>query len=278
MRLGRQGDHRQQSTTFLAVDSVGARDVNRRSRRSEPALDCLRLEIDTNWTRDRSGRLLAERIPEPVQGSAPYLLWAGAPEGTVLELGSEIPERTAERLLEIYRRKGGVSGPGDPPPGAEEYRKVVKEDIGSSVVTSVPCFVIDEVPVYPLSAVWEQRAEIVRSNDGVQPRRSPAMPPENIDERRGPWAGVVVNGELVSHCSTARSWEHGAEAGTWTDPAHRGQGFAAAATAAWASLLLSEERVLFYCTDDWNRSSRAVAERLDLRPIGWMWRLDPPGS
>jgi hypothetical protein len=35
-------------------------------------------------------------------------------------------------------------------------------------------------------------------------------------------------------------------------------------------------RLLFYCTGVENRSSQRVTERLGLRRIGWIWRLQPP--
>jgi RimJ/RimL family protein N-acetyltransferase len=241
-----------------------------------PALDCLRIEIDTNWIRDDRGRLLAPRVPEPDPETAPYLLWAAAREGTLLDLGWPVPEGTAQQLLEVHQKEPAPIDPADLPPWAERYGKIISEAVGPSVVARVPCFVMDTIPMYRLPHDWERSAEVVRSTDGRVVRRSAAMPPTNIDERRGPWAGVVVDGELVSHCSTARLWDFGAEAGTWTDPAYRGRGFAAAATAIWASMLFHESRLLFYCADETNRSSRAIAERLALRPIGWMWRLDPP--
>jgi hypothetical protein len=239
------------------------------------ALECLGVEIDTNWTRDELGRLHSERVPEPAPGVAPYLLWAASSEGTLLEIGSAVPDATAERLRDVYSEERMVGPPDRLPEGAERYQEILAQDVGFSVVVRVPCFVIDRVPDFGLDRAQADGARILRSTDGEVVGRCASMPPTNIDERRGPWAGIVVNNELVSHCSTARSSPWGAEAGTWTDPANRGRGFAAVATAVWASMLLPGERLLFYCTDDWNRSSQAVARRLNLPPIGWMWRLDP---
>lgn len=240
------------------------------------ALECLKIEIDTNWIRNERGRLHAERVPEPRPGSAPYLLWAASDKGSLLEVGSAVPTRTAEHLYDVYQRQPARHDPAAPPPGADRYIDIATREVGPSVVARVPCFVIDSVSSFEMDPGWSKKAELVRSRDGCAVPRCASMPTTHIDERRGPWAGVAVDGQLVSACSTARSSPRGAEAGTWTDPAYRGQGFAAAATAGWASMLLSEGRVLFYCTDEWNRSSRAVARRLDLTPIGWMWRLDPP--
>jgi RimJ/RimL family protein N-acetyltransferase len=70
----------------------------------------------------------------------------------------------------------------------------------------------------------------------------------------------------------------GAECGVWTQPGFRGRGYATATAtaAAWAASLRPTGRILFYSTDADNRSSQRVAERLQLRPIGWTWRLRAP--
>ena len=78
---------------------------------------------------------------------------------------------------------------------------------------------------------------------------------------------------VVSNCHTPRFNDRGAEAGTWTDPDYRGRGYAAATTAAWASLMAHSDRHLFYSTSADNISSQRVAERLSLPLIGWMWQL-----
>jgi Acetyltransferase (GNAT) domain len=92
----------------------------------------------------------------------------------------------------------------------------------------------------------------------------------------GPWAMLTDAGEILSICHTPRDSPAGAEAGTWTDPRFRGNGYAAAATAAWAGLLRRRDgRPLFYSTADANHSSRQVAARLGLHPLGWIWSLRP---
>lgn len=97
-----------------------------------------------------------------------------------------------------------------------------------------------------------------------------------VDGALGPWAMVTGDAQVIAICHSARLTERGAEAGVWTDPDHRGQGHAAAVTAAWASLLAGSGRALFYSTSSTNTSSQRVAARLNLRPIGWTWRLASP--
>jgi RimJ/RimL family protein N-acetyltransferase len=238
-------------------------------------LECLRIEIDTNWCRDQRGRLSHERVPEAVAPWAPHLLWAGARQGSLLDLGVAVPDRLAEALRRLHDDEPVTRDPTLPPVHAATYRDLVTEAVGPVRITRVVCFVFDGVPEHPLAPEWRGRAEVVTSEDPAAAALLGLLPAGHVDPGRGPWAAVTVGGRPVSACSTARSFEHGAEAGTWTDPAFRGVGFAATATTAWASLLLPGPRVLFYCTDEGNRSSQQVAARLGLRATGWLWRLDP---
>lgn len=58
-----------------------------------------------------------------------------------------------------------------------------------------------------------------------------------LDGLLGPWVMATHHGEVISICHTPASSARGAEVGTWTRPEFRGQGHAAAVTAAWASLM-----------------------------------------
>ena len=99
-----------------------------------------------------------------------------------------------------------------------------------------------------------------------------------LEGRLGPWVMAVRDGQVISICHTARRRALGAEAGVWTRPEFRGQGHAAAVTAAWAALMRPTGRHLFYSVARTNVSSQRVAARLGLRPIGWLWQLAAPGS
>jgi RimJ/RimL family protein N-acetyltransferase len=98
---------------------------------------------------------------------------------------------------------------------------------------------------------------------------------ELLDGRLGPWAMAREGERVVSICHTPLAMTpSSAECGVWTDPAFRGRGYAAAVTAAWATLLRPTGRALFYSCDETNASSRRVAERLGLRSLGRVWRDD----
>ena len=100
---------------------------------------------------------------------------------------------------------------------------------------------------------------------------------ELLDGHLGPWAMATQRGRVVSICHTPGPvTPRGAECGVWTHSAFRGRGNAAAVTAAWASVMRPTGRHLFYSTDAENLSSQRVARRLNLRPLGWTWRLGRP--
>ena len=93
-----------------------------------------------------------------------------------------------------------------------------------------------------------------------------------LDGRLGVWV-MAMHGERVIWICTPVANASAADAGVWTHPDFRGQGHAAAVTAAWAALMCASGRVLFYSTSRTNRSSRRVAARLGLRRIGFLWQL-----
>jgi RimJ/RimL family protein N-acetyltransferase len=96
---------------------------------------------------------------------------------------------------------------------------------------------------------------------------------ELLEGKLGPWA-IAVDGERVaSICHTPGPMSaSAATCGVWSHPDYRGRGHAAAVTAAWVELLRPSGRHLFYDTDENNRSSQRVAERLGLPLLGWMGR------
>jgi predicted GNAT family acetyltransferase len=72
----------------------------------------------------------------------------------------------------------------------------------------------------------------------------------------------------VSVCFSARNGPLAAEAGVETLADFRGQGHAAAVTAAWAAQIQAEGRIPIYSTWWGNDASQAVARRLGLRMFG----------
>lgn len=239
--------------------------------------ELLKIELDTLWLRDDRGRLLTDR--EPNGRVAPFLVIASSHDGRIVEIGSRVPDALAAEL-----RAAGLSDPPSdpsvPPAGMPRCAQLLEAAVGPVETSSGPCYVIPSAPTFTSAAA------IRRSNDAVIEGLRHMNPPRAnwsgeewnslVDGALGPWVMATVDAQVIAICHSARLTQRGAEAGVWTDPDHRGQGHAAAVTAAWASLLAGSGRCLFYSTSSTNTSSQRVAARLNLRPIGWTWQLASP--
>lgn len=89
----------------------------------------------------------------------------------------------------------------------------------------------------------------------------------------GEWAMALNGREPVSICHTPAATVAGAEAGVWTRSDHRRAGLAGAVTVAWWKRARSRHDTIFYSTRSDNFASRAVARKLGLRPLGWLWTV-----
>ncbi len=94
-----------------------------------------------------------------------------------------------------------------------------------------------------------------------------------IAGRLGPWAFGLEEERVVALCHTSVACPSAAEAGVWTHPDHRGQGWAPMVTSAWAKEAGATFENLFYSTDFANLASQAVARKLGLEGIGALWQL-----
>jgi RimJ/RimL family protein N-acetyltransferase len=240
-------------------------------------LELLEIEIETLWATDHRGRLVHTR--KAIVRVAPHLVIGVSNDGQIAAIGHEVPDGLAVEL------QGAVAGaplspPTTPPASITHCEHLLKNAVGPVVLSSGPGYVI------PRNAAFESAAVILHSDDGNaeslrdQIPKRPNWSAEEwnllLDGFFGPWAVATIGGKVIAICHTARLADRGAEAGVWTDPDFRGQGHAAAVTAAWASLLAPSGRHLFYSTSATNLSSQRVAARLNLHSIGWMWQLSTP--
>ena len=246
----------------------------------DPAdVDLLAIEIDTNWTRDERGRLVQSRRSDLTE-AAPHVVIAKAAAARVVAFGSAVPDGVAAQLSAVIDADAPSGDPAEAPASLARTASIVSEAAGQVEVRSGPSYAVVSAPAF------SSDADVVTSLGPPQLQlQVPDGFPWEPDEWRslmggalGPWAMCTRAGTPVSLCHSARLTSFGAEAGTWTHPQHRGRGYAAHATAAWASLFAPNAQRLFYSTSADNRSSQCVAERLGLRPIGWLWKLVAPIS
>jgi hypothetical protein len=236
--------------------------------------ELLRIEIETLWTHDERGRLVAARRPDAYEG-APHLVVGVTTDGaTVAAIGRGVADALADELLAEVARSPRVA-PSEVPAAFERCTQLLRDALGDVETSGGPSYLIPPGTTFATPVA-------IRRSEGNPAEALRGKRPDNwqvdewqqlVDGALGPWAIATIDGAPVSMCHSARLSERGAEAGVWTAPEHRGRGYAAAVTADWAALLAPSGRHLFYSTSANNVSSQRVAARLGLRPIGWTWRL-----
>jgi RimJ/RimL family protein N-acetyltransferase len=230
---------------------------------SQPGLELVRIQYEAAL--DGRGRL-AECYGVTI---------ASCMDGHAMWIGDEVPDALAEELTRRFERAKRPARPDEAPPVLAQCAQILGGG-GALQRRAGPSY------VFPADVQYACDATIERSDGpGVDRLRSanpgnwhPVEWDELLDGRLGPWTIIAHGGRAVSVCHTPgplRAWA--AECGVWTDPQHRGRGHAAATAAAWVPLVRAPERQLFYSTDHDNLSSQRVARRLQLREIGWTWRL-----
>ncbi|MFK8846569.1 GNAT family N-acetyltransferase [Streptomyces sp. Ac-502] len=246
--------------------------------------DLLRTEIEVNWPTDARGRS---------QGPH-HLVIAVSADGRhqVPAAADHLPDALAAELLAAVSPQPAPASPGAPPPDLPRVQHLLEAALGPVHIASGPSYLI-----HPDRIRHTPTAPVVRS-DAADPAAVASLRTANpgnwgadewhdlLDGKLGWWAMALDpaapppdagrSAHVVSICHTPCWTDHGAEAGTWTRPGHRGQGHAATVTAAWSRLLAPTGRHLFYSTSGTNRSSQHVAARLGLRPLGHLWKLSPP--
>ena len=244
-------------------------------------LELLEIEIETLWATDHRGHLVLDDKSRGWQGrKAPHLVIAVSNDGQIAAMGSEVTDELAVELQTAIASRTASGDPGTPPASIARCEQLLRDSIGRIVLSASPAYVI------PPGTAFQSAARIVRSDGdesealrGQNPKAANWSPDEwrlLLDGSFGPWAVASIGDRTIAIGHTAQLTDRGAEVGVWTDPEFRGQGHAAAVTAAWASLLAPSGRHLFYSHSSTNLSSQRVAARLGLRPIGWRWQLSTP--
>jgi hypothetical protein len=146
---------------------------------------------------------------------------------------------------------------------------------GPGSVTGGPTFVIPPdvaAPAVDLPVVVSDDSGIARAASFERPDNWEEDDWRDLTEGRiGEWAMALHDDEPASICHSPASTKEVAEAGVWTRVDFRGRGLAPATLVAWARQERNNKEVLFYSTWAGNSESLAVARKLRLTPLGWMW-------
>src|SRR5437870_713095 len=192
-------------------------------------LELLRIEIGTIWKTDRRGRI-----------TGPDLVIASAPAGLAAGIGVDVPDGVTREVVDAVARAQPATDLHSPPTVLERCRVLLEGALGPIELApaSGPSYLIPEQLAYPSDVT------LVRSDGNESSAVRTANPgnwtnaewDQRVEGRLGRWVMAIQRDMVVSICHTPAVSERGAEAGVWTRPEFRGQGYAVAVTAAWATL------------------------------------------
>jgi RimJ/RimL family protein N-acetyltransferase len=223
-------------------------------------LDLLAAEIDIIFGIDSRGR---EEPPSVVVGDA----------GTdnVVFVRDDVPVSMSDRI-------GGIVADTGLPKAARLVQQALTETIGEVEETVGPSYICNEPAPQPAPVAGRLLVSDETDPAELDTVANPPTWDENEWERLlhgqvGPWAMLIDDDQMLSMCHSARMAPGGLEAGIWTADHVRGQGLAAACTQAWARACRALPGEVFFSTDAYNIASQRVAARLELPPIGQLWKF-----
>ena len=224
-----------------------------------------------------SPRLRMLRSLDPDQSPPPRFYMAGCDEGWVGYLREDIDETQARAIDELVQREPPVRGPGATPRFAEQYREVLGTepltDHNYGPLHRLPrgvAFDCDAAIVHEGSAEGVALVERI-TREGV-PRGMFEAGFVDLSHIWSPWVAAMAGEDIAAMAFCVRDGLMAREIGVYTVEGYRGRGYAAAVTAAWATMH-PRHPVLFYSTHRDNLSSQRVIARLQLPFLGETMRI-----
>jgi GNAT superfamily N-acetyltransferase len=160
------------------------------------------------------------------------------------------------------------------PPAIREAIRALGPEIARRDTGAVKALLARDRPCHRLFAgqthVWKSAADPAQFPEGVRlteahrPLIETYHPGMALDRRTA--CGVIIDGQIVSTCSSSRENERAGEAYVFTRPECRGRGYGRQATAAWAYHLQEQGKLPFYSHLLENPASQGVARSLNLQP------------
>lgn len=224
-----------------------------------PDLDLITLHTIALFNHDLTGRITGSN--EPVPAPAPRLFIGRSPAGNVWRFSASVPSDLAARLDGVLRREPPATNLEEPPRCLQELADLLGSQAPVTNVSSGPAWLVPPTPAVPDAPPTTTALHPDQIKDVILLFASDIAPAL-------PYAAVVVDDHVVSLCSCSRITPDVAEAGLVTAPEHRGQGYAVAATVAWAAAVRATGRLPLYSTSWDNHASRRVATKLGLRLYG----------
>ena len=234
--------------------------------------DLLGLDTATRFELAASGRILRENAPD--RGAAPRLYLAGCRSGNEVRLRHDVGETTARAIEGLAESEPALCEVGSTPVHFDEYLRLLGaeapvEDGHAGLNWAFPARIDYRHPAALITSDTPEGDRLLALLvERGMPEALVALGFVDTGEFWAPWCVALDGDAIASIAFAARLTPGGAAIGVTTVPAYRGRGFAAAATAGWASLPALAGRTLFYSHDRTNISSRRVVDRLGLRFLG----------
>jgi GNAT superfamily N-acetyltransferase len=233
-------------------------------------LELLRLEMETGLVMVAPHRFARGNSPGNRHG--PLIALAGCAEGAIAAVHVDVDAALTRRILDVVAAAPGWADGARLPAWIGPLASMVEVDpatLAGGPAWRLPNGLAFAHDVPTVAGESEAGAAMLArfAAEGMPPALFEAGYVD-VGELWAPWCAAMAGDDIAALCIAARLGNRGAEAGLYTFPPYRGQGFGAAVTAAWSRLPSLADKTLFYSTQWTNRSSIAVTRRLGLPRIG----------
>jgi hypothetical protein len=235
--------------------------------------------IAVGFACNAEGRMLHANAPE--RGLAPRMMVAGCAAGNRVAFRHDVADDVARRIEELVVDEPPLAHPDVPPRHLDDYIALLAPVaiVDHGLEWRLPHDIASSRGVVVDLDVASMGGRMVASGtpegDDLVGELAREMPPSLVEhgfvdtnELWPPWCVAVVDDQIASLVFAARIDAHAAAVGVFTQPAFRGRGLAARATAAWAAHPALRDHVLFYGTSTTNLSSQRVVAQLRLPFFG----------
>ena len=216
------------------------------------AYELLRLQVDALFVHDASGRLL--RINEPDINPAPRFFLGRSSAGNLWRTRFDLPADLASELERLASTEPVISDLRAAPQHEADYRKLLEHHAPVTGTHAGPAYALPQGPAS------REAVTIMPENVSVLQPHFDWLVTTLADY--APVSAAVVDGVAVAICFCSRLTAQVCEAGVFTEPNSRGQGYATEAVRGWAAQVRAVAKQPLYSTSWDNLASQAIARKL----------------
>lgn len=224
-------------------------------------LDLMTLHCDALYVHNNLTELVC--INDWLERPAPFFWMGFTREGVFRRFRYDVSAESRVQAERLLNRE-----PNSPEARLPEHHDALRELFGAQNAIAGPTYWLSA-----LSAESSRSAQRISADNAIvlRERELDAWVPDIPHQQ--PMFASLEDGRAVAVCASVRSTSLAHEAGVETLSAHRRQGHATAAVAAWAQELLGAGVVPLYSTTWDNLASQRVATGLGFKAFGWEYRI-----